>query len=204
MHHLVYQMNRVHIPPLNRMAGPSFCCQVLYMIFCVVWFHVYVNLPFNNSVSFLTEQQNVDDTALQKVESCETRTLLVLFCDQSSCSKSHNRTGIRISVTCLFCILFTFSHFMLYSSYIFQPLCVVATKKVTFFAPAYTIIKVAHPMPLVHTYKTPYWSFFTYKLLLNFQSKVQPTILLLTRQQLLGISLGYVALHLLQWVAVSV
>lgn len=64
------------------------------MILCVLWFHIYINLPFNNLVSFLTKQQNVDARAMQKVESRETRKLLVLFRD---CSMSHKRTGIRIS-----------------------------------------------------------------------------------------------------------
>jgi hypothetical protein len=37
--------------------------------FCVPWLHIYFNLPFNNSVNFLTEQHNVDARALQNVES---------------------------------------------------------------------------------------------------------------------------------------
>ena len=57
-------------------------------------------LPFNNSVSFLTEQQNVDVRALQNVESrCEICTLLDVLRDQLCCRMRHNRTVIRISLS---------------------------------------------------------------------------------------------------------
>ena len=135
------------------------------MIFCVQSLHIYVNLTFNNSVSFLREQQNVDAKALQNAKShCEIHTMLHVLCDQACCRMRHKRTGIRISLSHLSILypvhLLTFH--VIQFLHILTSLC-RGTQKDDLFVHAYTNKTAAPPVPLVHTLNTPDCSFFTYK-----------------------------------------